>query len=193
MSSDQSINGSHNNQAGRDLTVINYGEFVSKHPSIVARVISTLSQVIDHDIVENGNLNRYEIDKKIQYNNVIRYKSVIDQYALYGSQIESVCASLDTDKPNSKLRLLKYIESEYLKAKGKYKGTESGIQSAFSDHSDDIIDDVHTAIVSVLDKAEGIDDIDIEDRKVILLILLSNSFIDCKLLEKPPYDNSQRH
>ncbi len=184
--------GTNNKLAGRDIVenmAVNLPR-ISTQPSKIARVIAALSKKISNDIPDGYSaVSYYDIQDKIEYNNVQIYRPIIDRYGYFGATVEAVCSKLDTDKPNSKLRVFEYIKHEYTVQKARVcAGTQSSEDSLekIRENADSIIDAVSLRLFDIVKDSRDIEDVDAEDINLCLTILVAVAFIDCQILEKPP-------
>jgi hypothetical protein len=183
--------GDHNLQAGRDINVdkliIQLSDVGSK-PSKIARVISRLAKEIDEEIPEDySSIIYYDIADKIDYNNVIRYKPIIDRYGFFGGIVEKICETLDIDKPNSKSHVFEYIKYLYTEQRSSLCGdcSQEKCLDLIRKNADNIIDQINIKLFDLISSSDDLKDVDIEDVKLSLTILIAVAFIDCKILEKP--------
>jgi hypothetical protein len=183
--------GKNNLQAGRDINVeslILKIDNIRNNPTKIARVISRLSKEIDKEIPENySSIIFYDIADKITYNNVIRYKTIIDKYGFFGGIVEKICETLDIDKPNSKSRVFEHIKYLYVEQRSALCGNSSKEEclELIRKNADNIIDQINIKLFNRIDNSEDLKDVDIEDVQLSLIVLIAVAFIDCKILEKP--------
>jgi hypothetical protein len=189
---DQEIhNGDNNQQAGRDAYRIdslnvNLAPVISQS-SQIAKVISVLSEKIDQEIPDNySSISQFNIQDKISYNNVRKYKGLIDRYGFYGAAVENICSSLDIDRPNSRTRMFEFIKSAYLEEKGELEKQAGEITALLREKADDIIDAIYKRLETLVQNSSELEGIDSEDIRLGLLTLISVAFIECNILEKPP-------
>jgi len=180
--------GSHNQQAGRDIINNFKIEEIEKKPTRIAKIISLLSQEITDEIPDDYSaINFYDIADKISFNNVKKYKEIIDRYGFFGSIIENICNKLDTDKPNSKSRMFEYIKFLYIEEKNKIcvgLNKEKCLEK-IKENADNIIDAIRIKLIELINKSKGLDDVNQDDIDISLVSLVAVAFINCKILEKP--------
>lgn len=184
--------GKNNQQAGRDIINIKKLEInladIGNRPTKIAKVISQLAKEIIEDIPdEYSAVNFYNIADKIDYNNVIKYKPLIDRYGFFGGMIEGICEKLDVDKPNVKSRIFEYITSLYLKEKAVVCGKSSQAEclEIIKENADNIIDNINIKLFDLVKNSTDLKGVDVEDIELGITTLIAVAFINCKILEKP--------
>lgn len=179
--------------------VINGDVYISKSNnkghSLIPSVIEKLSEItnVDEEYLEKKfkiepiELEEYKIPDKIEYNKVIIYKEIIDEYSEYSSICEHAFNVLDDNNMGIKRKILEYIKLLYRKVKGKLIKNNPKIDSMelIRQNSDEIIEQV----IEILKKEINTDDkgrtIAIELIEVALSRIICYAFIKCKILEKP--------
>ena len=152
-----------------------------KHPSVFISVInilgSTLFEEKESEIVEPPNPS-----KKIAYNNIIRYKSIIEEYRVYQGKLTTAFVEIEKEGSMKKEFLLQNIWNLYQKEKRKFLDF-----ATLQKNSDTIIDNIKNELWKKLnDRNQGIDEsLPVEAIEMCILIILVDSFIRCKILEKP--------
>ena len=192
--SNMTQDGKYNQQAGGDINNIKIEKMVLSVKGIVnkpikiAKVISQLSKEINTEIPDDYSaIGYYKIEDKITYNNVIKYKEVIDRFGFFGAIIENVCDKLDTDVPNSKSRMFEYIKLLYIQEKSilcNNLSKEEGME-VIRKNADEIIDIVKDKLFELVKQSSILKDIEFEDIEISLVIIITIAFINCKILEKP--------
>jgi hypothetical protein len=183
--------GNNNLQAGRDINIdklIISLVSIGKRPTKIARVISQIAKEVNVDIPEDYSaVNFYQITDKISYNNVIKYKPIIDRYGFFGGLVEGICEKLDTDKPNSKSRIFEYITYLYTIQKANLCGDSSQEEclKLIQENADDIIYQINNKLYDLIKDSSDLEGVDAEDVQISLAILIAVAFINCKILEKP--------
>jgi len=184
--SSQSIQGDGNLQAGGDLTVFKF-EGIQKRPSKVAKVIASLSTKMDQEVpVDFSAISKYRIEDKLEYNNLVKYRPLIDKYGYYGAFVESICSGLDTDRPNSKTRLFEHIKDEYRKLRGGIEKEGEDTLARIRESSDEIIETIFKHLSELVSGAPELSDVDEEDVQAGIYSLIAVAFIECNILERPP-------
>jgi len=127
--------------------------------------------------------NAHNPQEKISYNNVIRYKFIIEKYAPYQAKLNSLYDEIEKQGSLKKVFLLENINNFYLEEKGVYKTLENIKMNA-----DDIIDKVKNKLWDLINKSA--DNVDYDVIEVAVIIILVDAFIRCNILEEPPQNDS---
>lgn len=157
---------------------------LAENPSLLVDVINEISKVDpdeDQNVLSENKF--FEIEEKIKYNNVIRYRTFIDEYKVYSGKIEKIYKEMD-QYGQKKARLLRNIKHLYLKAKNSYIG-EGDAMNAIRENSDNILDDVEQMLFSKFTENDNQKKVYNEDIEVGIMILMVDAFIRCKILENP--------
>lgn len=187
--------GHDNQQAQGDITNTNIERLivnissVRNKPAKIARVIAQLAKEVSTEIPEQYSaVSFYKITDKINYNNVVYYRRIIDRYGFFGGIVESICEKLDVDKPNSKSRIFEYITYLYISEKAAICGSSSEEEclKLIQQSADSIIRNIFNILFKLVVNSKDLEGIDAEDIEISLIILITVAFINCKILEKPP-------
>lgn len=166
-----------------------------KIPSLIPSLINKLAELsnIPDDQMDNsykitkGDLQEYRIEDKIEYNNVIKYKDIIDEYCEYGSICDEAFNIIDNNDSGIKRKILKSINFIYKKEKGEVLRKHVGEVSmqVIRDNSDTIIQNVIDELKNRIYNDEDGQKIYIEDVEEGLSRIICYAFVECKILEKP--------
>lgn len=108
-----------------DITYI-HSTPANKYASLIPTLIEKLADLVnitDEEMeraykISPSELITYDIDGKIEYNDVIKYKDLIKEYSLYGSICEQAFNIIDNNDMGIKRRILDSISLLYKKFKG---------------------------------------------------------------------------
>ncbi|OEF98855.1 hypothetical protein BHF71_10690 [Vulcanibacillus modesticaldus] len=122
--------------------------------SLLPGLIEQLSQAIGDESDDNGEISipeEYDIDKKIEYNNLKKYKFIVDDYGFYYDTCQTTLNAIDNLNPGSKKTLLNFINEKYKETLRNYvaQNAEQDKLSIVRNHSDDIIDDVKFNLITM--------------------------------------------
>ncbi|MBN1039058.1 portal protein [Clostridium botulinum] len=159
---------------------------------LVIEKLSEITNIEDDDLekqfkVEKNELKEYKIPDKINYNNVIVYQEIIDEYSEYSSICEHAFNVLDDSNMGIKRKILEYIKLMYRKVKGKLLRINPGIDQMeiIRQNSDDIIEKVIEILKKEIIADNKGKNLAIESIEVALSRIICYAFIKCKILEKP--------
>lgn len=151
----------------------------TQHPSLLFEVINFIANsTLDDSDDAASDKQAFKIREKIDYNNIIRYKTFIDEYKVYYGKIDKIYKELD-QFGSKKERLFRSIRHIYLKIKSDHDNGSSTVADA-----DEVIEEVEKVLLEKIQlKGTALSREDIE---VAVVILVVDAFIRCKILEKPP-------
>jgi hypothetical protein len=127
------------------------------------------TQVSDVQIAPNP-------QEKIQYNNVVRYKLIIEEYKVYQGKLNKLYEEIEKAGSTRKEFLLLNIKNIYLKEKVEFD-TIDKIRA----NADNIIDNIKDTLWKLVENT----DLDREVIEIALIILIVDAFMRCNILEEP--------
>lgn len=134
-------------------------------------------------------LEGYDIKEKIQYNNVIKYKDIIDEYSQYRNICDEAFNIVDNNNIGLKNKLLRNINLLYKECKGEirkcYTNTKLNEVDIIRENSDNIIDNVKSKLEQKILSNSNEKDLFVEDIDIGLAKIICYAFVECKILEKP--------
>lgn len=138
---------------------------------IIKLIGSKIFTIPDSDIQTAPNTQ-----EKIEYNNVIRYRPVIEEYKVYQGKLNKLYEEIEKEGSTRKEFLLLNIKNLYLKEKVEFDTIEK-IRS----NADIIIDRIKDALWRLVENSN----LDRETIEVALIILIVDAFMRCNILEEP--------
>lgn len=164
------------------LKLISGNNVLIKNPSALNVVISFVGNRIFENVLITETLNAPSTEDKILYNNVIRFKPIIEEYAVYQGKLNKLYEEIEKQGSTKKEFVLQNIKTIYLKEKGKYDGIED-----IRLHADTIIENVENELWKNIENSSNrVLDLPIEAVKLSLLIIMVDAFMRCNILEEPP-------
>lgn len=143
-----------------------------KLESNLATVINILSKEDWNKKEPVGEINGFEIDRKITHNNLNSAKIIINDYSLHYSRVDKIYTEFDAQGSNKSNSVLSTIRQEYAKLKGNL--------------SDDEL--FFTVISKVQEKvlnSSNYTSIPFDELELCINILVVDAFIRCKIFENP--------
>lgn len=145
---------------------------VVKLDSNLASVINILSKE-DWDNTENSNqINSFEIDRKINHNNLINSKLIIDDYSMHYGRVDKIYTEFDSLGLNKSNSVLGNIRKEYIKAKGIL-------------NDDNLFFEVIQKIQEKIQSSANYVQTPIDELELCVNIIVVDAFIRCKIFENP--------
>ena len=145
---------------------------IVKLDSNLATVINILAKEEWDEANKPDPLNRFEVDRKIVYNDLDLARSLIEEYGPYYGNVDSKYSEFDTLGSNKSNSVLATFKREYLKLK---KG-ENADRVFFS-----VIDAIKNKILESANYVQ----IPIDELELCVDILTVDAFIRCKIFENP--------
>ncbi|MCF6353368.1 MAG: HNH endonuclease [Cyclobacteriaceae bacterium] len=159
---------------------------ISKYPSVLSTVISQIGSKLMAGAKADEPITAPDPEKKMNYNNVLEYKPIIDLYKVYQGKLSKIYQEIENQGSNRKEFVLKNINTIYLREKGKYKNFEEVKANA-----DDILKNVENKLWEIVENSSNKDDsMPIEAIQMSLLIVMVDAFMRCDILEEPPRNDS---
>lgn len=118
-------------------------------------------------------INPFEINRKIEYNNLKATKSIIDDYKIYQPRINKKYKDFDSLGVNKSYSVLQIISKYYVE------------ESTKSDNSDIVFINVSNRVIQKVQESANFNKIEFEELVLCVDILLVDAFIRCKIFENP--------
>jgi hypothetical protein len=170
------------NHEDKILQLISGSNILTKNPSALNIVIGFVGKRIFENTDNEEPQNAPNTEDKILYNNIIRFKPIIEEYAVYQGKLNTIYKEIEKEGSTKKVFVLQNIKNIYLREKGKYRDI-----SEIRMNADNIIENVENELWKIIDNTNNpISDIPIEAIGISLLIILVDAFMRCNILEEPP-------
>lgn len=144
------------------------------------KVYSNLAAIIDIIVRENlsdvpipRDLNTFNIDEKIIFNNLTGVKDIIDEYKVFYSRLDEIYSEFDKQGMNKSNSVFRKIKSQYIELSNEYK---------------DPCELFFVGIATIAEKvmnSENYVKIPIEELEMCTHILVVDAFIRCKIFKNP--------
>lgn len=173
---------------------------IVRSPSIfmnLVEIIASMDNFQDRKLIDD--YSTYDIDGKIDFNEVIKYRSRIEDFYLYNNMIEKSYQALNEKMPAAREKSLNRINQYYhdcigdlqIENKEYLKKIECKIEKnkAFlqiiKDNSDEIIHCVIENVKKTCINALNATAVSIEEIEMHAAYIVFHAFVECKVLEKP--------
>lgn len=167
------------------LKKISARDILNKYPSSLAMVINHISSIDLNAINLNVKADVFKPSEKIDYNNILQYKPIIEEYKVYNGRLNKIYNEIEKEGSFKKEILLQNINNLYLKAKGEILEDSLDISNV-RNHADDLIGRVEDYLWDLFEKSPNADlGIPFEAISIGMYIVLVDAFIRCKILEEP--------
>lgn len=164
-------------------------KIIPKIPSIITNVVKSLADNIPDDIGnQNNDVIPFNIKEKISYNNIKRYRPIINEYSIYYTYCDDILNTHDNSNIGSKNKVLRCIKTWYLEAKGIFTTSSEDNYNEMElvrINSDVIIDYVKDRVETNIGKSVWPDNMNAEEIVIGIYCFICYCFMECKILEKP--------
>jgi hypothetical protein len=143
-----------------------------KLESNLATVINILSKEDWNKKEPVGEINGFEIDRKITHNNLNSAKIIINDYSLHYSRVDKIYTEFDAQGSNKSNSVLSTIRQEYAKLKGNLSDDELFFAVIFKVQEKVLNSSNYTSIP-------------FDELELCINILVVDAFIRCKIFENP--------
>lgn len=140
----------------------------------LAKVVEILSKVDLRLVEEPKKNNVFEIEEKIEFNNLKEVKRTIEDYAIYSAKLNNIYEEFDKEGINASLSILAEIKDKYIKCQKKYKN------SAF-----DIFEGIFLEVKQFVINSKNYQKIKEEELNYCIRIIIVDAFLKCKIFENP--------
>ena len=155
---------------------------ITKHPSALNIVIRSLGERLFDSTKAKEPLSAPDPEEKIRYNNVIRYKGIIEEHKIYQGRLNKIYEEIENQGSTIKDYVLKNINAIYLKERGKYSDIDE-----IRENADDIIGKVEAKLWDIIESSSNVNShLPIEAIHISLYVVLVDAFMRCSFLEEPP-------
>ncbi len=152
-------------ELGGDVDII-------KLDSNLATVINILANEKWDDANKIESVNLFEIDRKINHNDLDIAKAIVEEYCLFYEKVNSKYSEFDRLGSNKSNSVLATIKREYIKFKGE-------------NNADKIFLTIIERIKERILESANYQEIPIDELELCIDILVVDAFIRCKIFENP--------
>lgn len=148
---------------------------IVKLDSNLALIINILAKENFNDIETSINVNPFEIERKIIFNELKENKKKIDEYVIYHPRLNSKYAELDVFGANKSLCILNQISRIYQNICVELK----------DENADKIFLQVIDSVIQKVLNSANFNQIPIDELEFCIDIIVVDAFIRCKIFENP--------
>jgi|GEM_PF-500621 len=157
-------------------------DLISKHPSALNTVINHIGTNFFDDSLTDEPLTAPNPETKIQFNQVIQYRPIIEEYSAYQGRLSKIYDEIERIGSAKKELVLRNIKKLYLKEKGKYNSFDE-----IKENADSIFSNVESDLWELIDSSDNTNNnLPIEAIEISLLVIIVDAFMRCNILEEPP-------
>jgi hypothetical protein len=153
---------------------------LATHTSALNFVVSIIGKSLFETTQTTEPQNAPNADDKISYNNVMRYKPIIQVYSAYQGKLNKIYEEIEIMGSFKKDNVLRNINMLYLKEKGKYQTIDK-----IKENADEMIDSIKNELWERVNNSSNTVDLDYEVIEMSILVILVDAFMRCNILEEP--------
>ncbi len=156
-------------------------ELLIKKPRLLNQAVDAIAEIDFEDNKDEEILKVFNIEEKIKYNSIKKYKYIIKENSKYYGKLNSLYAELEKQGSFKKIKLLKIISHLYLEVKGELVPDAKNEMAIIRSNADEIFRRVEMKIYEKIDRnISSYDDI-----IIAIPIIMVDAFMECKILEPP--------
>jgi hypothetical protein len=153
-------------ELGNDIDIV-------KVDSNLATILNILANENLSDGIESPEINSFEINKKIKFNNLMSVKDTIDEYKIYYSKLNEKYMEFDKQGANKSLSVFRVIKSQYTRL------------LATDKESHDLFYAIIDSVIDIIVKSKNYIEIPYEELEMCIHILVVDTFVRCKIFQNP--------
>lgn len=145
----------------------------------LASIINILyNESLEDSSIPEPNINQFEIDRKIKFNNLIDIEEDINDYLIYFGKLNEKYAVFDKEGANRSFSILRKLNKIYRECS---KRIEDSLQ---------IYSTVYNEISDIIIKSKNYVELPLEELELYINIILTDAFIKCKIFKNPENYNA---
>jgi hypothetical protein len=154
--------------------------------SLLADMIKHICSLDIEQVTNQTPSDAFNIEEKINYNGITRFKPFIKEYATYAGKLQKIYTEFEKAGCKSMVdTVLRTITICYTKQKGLFLGGDGSIEN-IQRNADNLIEAVQRDLHDLIESSPNNDrTIPYEEVEFALLIILVDAFMRCKILEEP--------
>lgn len=153
-------------ELGNDIDIV-------KIDTNLASIINILSKEDLSGINISPEINTYEIDRKVEFNNLVTARLTIDDYKVFYSKLNEKYKEFDRLGANKSKSVFSAIRNQYIKLLSKDMS------------SDELFLTIIDNVIKIIINSKNYVEIPYEELEMCVSILVVDSFIRCKIFKNP--------
>lgn len=154
------------NELGNEIDIV-------KVDTNLATIINILAAENLSENIDSPEINVFEIDKKIEFNDLTGVKCTIDDYKIYYHKIDEKYSEFDKEGSNKSFSVFQIIRKQY----AKFVNDSATSQEVFLGVANNVID--------IILKSKNYREIPYEELEMCVDILIVDAFVRCKIFKNP--------
>ncbi len=153
-------------ELGNDVDVL-------KVDTNLATIINILASENLTSLIESPEINSFEINKKIEFNDLLDMKEIIDDYKIYYQKLDDKYSEFDREGSNKSFSVFQIIKKQYTMMQHEKNNSKELFYS--------IIDNITKIII----ESKNYIEIPYEELELCVYILVVDAFVRCKIFKNP--------
>jgi len=154
------------NELGNEIDVV-------KVDTNLATIINILASENLAKNIESPEINSFEIDKKIEFNNLTSVQDTIGDYKIYYHKLDEKYTEFDKQGSNKSLSVFQVIKKQYI------------ILLPESESSHDLFFGIVDGVINLIMNSKNYIEIPYEELEMCVHILVVDAFVRCKIFRNP--------
>jgi hypothetical protein len=139
----------------------------------LATIINILANEDLASNIDSPEINYFEIDKKIEFNDLYSVKETIDDYKIYYHKLDEKYREFDKEGSNKSFSVFQIIRKQYTYLQNKVGNPH------------DLFFNIVNSIIEIIEKSKNYKQIPYEELEMCVQILVVDAFIRCKIFKNP--------
>lgn len=144
-----------------------------KVDSNLASIINILAKEDLGSLPDFPEINSFEINRKIDFNNLQKARSTIDMYKVYYGKLDEKYEEFDKQGVNKSLSVFSVLSNQYVKLQSEY------------DDDVEIFYSVINNVMKMIQTSRNYVEIPYEELEMCVCIIVVDAFIRCKIFKNP--------
>lgn len=142
-------------------------------PKAITYIINELAKINLNDSSPIGNTKAFEIENKISFNSLNKWRAYISEYAIYSAQVDDVYHEYDKIGNNKSRAVLAYMHDLYIELHDSFSG-------------DNLFDELVKKVYTDIDGDNSCNENLLQEDLILnIKIVLVDAFTKCKIFERP--------
>ena len=145
----------------------------AKFDSNLTAIINILAKENLSGITETPDINAFEIERKIEFNDLISAQPTIEEYKIYYGKLDEKYKEFDKQGVNKSLSVLSIVKQQYVRLSD-YIGT-----------AHELFFSVIDSVAAIVTNSKNYVEIPYEELNMCVTIIVVDAFIRCKIFKNP--------
>jgi hypothetical protein len=139
----------------------------------LAIIINILASENLNGSIESPEINTFQIDRKIEFNDLVSVKDTIDDYKIYYQKLDEKYAEFDREGANKSLSVFQLLKKQYRQMLNE------------NDTSANIFLKIIDNVIEIILNSKNYSEMPYEELEMCVYIIVVDAFIRCKIFKNP--------